>query len=91
MLVQEGVQYVAFFRSALEVALLVLREADKVHLSRDAAEVGDRRERTINGEAFMAHEDVVDSISSGNVKRAVQWVGALRFYHGGGASRKGAA
>jgi len=25
------------------------------------------------------------------VKRAVQWVGALRFYHGGGASRKGAA
>ena len=26
-----------------------------------------------------------------SVKRAVQWVGALRFYHGGGASRKGAA
>jgi len=25
------------------------------------------------------------------VKRAVQWVGALRFYHRGGASRKGAA
>ena len=25
------------------------------------------------------------------VKRAVQWVGALRFYHGGGADRKGAA
>jgi len=25
------------------------------------------------------------------VKRAVQWVGALRFYHEGGASRKGAA
>ena len=29
--------------------------------------------------------------SSNTVKRAVQWVGALRFYHGGGASRKGAA
>ena len=27
----------------------------------------------------------------GSVKRAVQWVGALRFYRGGGASRKGAA
>jgi len=66
VLAQEGVQYVAFFRSALEVALLVLREADKVHLSRDAAEVGDRRERTINGETFMEHEDVVDSISSGH-------------------------
>jgi len=25
------------------------------------------------------------------VKRAVQWVGALRFYRRGGASRKGAA
>ena len=25
------------------------------------------------------------------VKQAVQWVGALRFYHAGGACRKGAA
>jgi len=32
---------------------------------------------------------VLDMI--GAVKRAVQWVGALRFYHRGGASRKGAA
>jgi len=66
VLVQEGVQYVAFFRSALEVAIRVLGEVEKVHLSLDAAEVGDRRERTIHGEAFMAHEDVVESISSGD-------------------------
>ena len=36
--------------------------------------------------AFVTRLDLVL-----RVKRAVQWVGALRFYHGGGASRKGAA
>jgi len=31
----------------------------------------------------------VEAMRREDVKRAVQWVGALRFYHGGGASRKG--
>jgi len=66
VLVQGGVEYVAFFRSALDVALRVLREAGKVQLRRDAAEVGDRREHAIDGEVCRAHQDVVDSISSGN-------------------------
>jgi len=66
VLVQGGVEYVAFFRSALDVALRVIRGAGKVQLRRDAAEVGDRREHPIECEAFKAHQDVVDSISSGN-------------------------
>jgi len=46
---------VSFFRSAMDVAVGVLRDAGKVQLRRDAAEVGDRRVHPIDGEAFQAH------------------------------------
>jgi len=62
---QGGVKYVTFFRSAMGVAMRVLREAGKVQLRRDAAEVGDRREHPIDGEAFQAHQDSIDTISDG--------------------------
>jgi len=62
---QGGVNYVAFFRSAMDVAMRVLRDAVKVQLRRDAAEVGDRREHPIDGEAFQAHQDAIDCISEG--------------------------
>jgi len=63
---QGGVKYVAFFRSAMDVALRVLRDAGRVQLRRDAAEVGDRREHPIDREAFQAHQDAIDSISGGS-------------------------
>jgi len=62
---QGGVKYVVFFRSAMEVAVRVLRDADRVQLRRDAAEVGDRREHPIDGEAFQTHQDAIDAISGG--------------------------
>lgn len=64
-MMQGGVKYVAFFRSAMDVAMRVLRDAVKVQLRRDASEVGDRREHPIDGEAFQAHQDSIDSISGG--------------------------
>jgi len=64
-LTQGGVEYVTFFRSAMEVALRVLRDAGRVQLGRDAAEVGDWREHPVDGEAFQAHQDVVASIFCG--------------------------
>ena len=63
---QGGVKYAAFFQSAMDVALRVLRDAGRVQLRRDAAEVGDRREHPIDGEAFQAHQDAIDSISGGS-------------------------
>jgi len=65
ILTQGGVKYVAFFRSAMDVALGVLRDAGKVQLRRNAAEVGDRREHPIDGEAFKAHQDAIDCIAPG--------------------------
>jgi len=62
---QGGVKYVSFFRSAMDVAMRVLRDAGKVQLRRDAAEVGDRREHPIDGDAFQAHQDAIDCIAPG--------------------------
>jgi len=60
-LVQGGVPYVTYFRSALRTALSVLTNAKVVQLRRDDAEVGQRREAPMDGEAFRAHQDAVDA------------------------------
>jgi len=63
-MLQGGVRYVSFFRSGLQVALDALRCANKVQLRRDDVAVGDRRESPIDGEAFKAHQDAVDSVTA---------------------------
>jgi len=60
-LVQGGVPYVTYFRCALKTALGALRDAKEVQLRRDDAEVGDRRETPMDGEAFRAHQDAIDA------------------------------
>jgi len=62
-LVQGGVSYVTYFRSALRTALDALRNAKEVQLRRDDGEVGDRRQAPMDGEAFRAHQDAVDATS----------------------------
>jgi len=47
------------------VAMGVLRDAGRVQLRRDDAEVRDRREHLIDAEAFQAHQSATDSISGG--------------------------
>jgi len=60
-LMQGGVSYVTYFRSALQTALDALRNAKEVQLRRDDGEVGDRRQAPMDGEAFRAHQDAVDA------------------------------
>jgi len=62
-MVQGGVRYVSFFRSALHVAVQALCNAQKVQLRRDNTEVGDRRESPMDGEAFKAHQDAIDNVT----------------------------
>eukprot|EP00168_Porphyra_purpurea_P018323 TRINITY_DN6751_c0_g1_i1.p2 TRINITY_DN6751_c0_g1~~TRINITY_DN6751_c0_g1_i1.p2 ORF type:complete len:611 (-),score=89.82 TRINITY_DN6751_c0_g1_i1:465-2297(-) len=64
-LTQGGVEYVIFFRLALDVSLRVLKGASKVQLRRDDAEVGDRREHPIDGEALQAHQEAIHGLSDG--------------------------
>jgi len=65
-LTQGGVQYVAFSRSVLDVAMRAFRGAGKVQLRRDDIEVGNRREHPMDGDAFKAHQEAVDAISDGH-------------------------
>jgi len=63
-------------------------------VSRDCASVEPFSEALRDGTrvaVFMRRCGRARTAMAGAVKRAVQWVGALRFYHGEGASRKGAA
>jgi len=64
-MVQGGVEYVAYFRCALAVALGALRGAGQVQMRRNDDEVGDRREHPIDGEAFKEHQAAIDAISGG--------------------------
>jgi len=63
-LVQGGVSYVTFFRSALKTALDALRNAKEVQLRRDDGDVGDRREAPMDGEALRAHQEAVDDTTA---------------------------
>jgi len=63
-LVQGGVSYVTYFRSVLKTAIDALRNAKEVQLRRDDGDVGDRREAPMDGEAFRAHQEAVDSTTS---------------------------
>ena len=62
-MVQGGVRYVSFFRSALMVALEALHSAKEVQLRRDDVEVGDRRQSPMDGEAFKAHQEAIDAVT----------------------------